>query len=271
MMRRIQLGALCAAALMSFAAQLSAGMITVTNGSYVSALAQHSTTNGVSVDSADLDIGTNTTLNVSTDNGAANTTTVSLLEVNGQTVLEVNADHQRSGLPYDAAITTLYFDFTATANTTFVASGFYNFVQPGAQAFIGLTLTDVTAVNPNPNDFNFLESNSDTLVANVQLGGMTSDFFIADGSLSGSLIAGRQYVLSGQMGIQALSGLDNDNGATADGQFRFVIGDANTTPPNAVPEPSSMLLYGIGSLALSIGTIRRRRRTLQNSSEEIIE
>lgn len=135
--------------------------------------------------------------------------------------------------------------FTIDANTSYTAGGSYS--NTGGVTYFGSQLYDATA------DVLLFESVQESHggVAAFTLGGTAGNFDNNfEGSLTGTLLAGHNYEWWSD--AYTLTGDSLDGGATASGGVTLTIGN--------VPEPSTMVLFGLGATGFSIASLRRRNK-----------
>ncbi|MEW4486662.1 PEP-CTERM sorting domain-containing protein [Thalassoglobus sp. JC818] len=229
-----------------------AGLVDVGGGSYIQASLRDGSSEAFLSDSGPLNFGPSKSHNISTA-GISSTVNVGSIAAQGNFVLNLTTNQVRTGMVADGAYMQFGLFFTPTVNVSYAASGFYTASLGSGNSSLLFYLFDTTDHSPL-----FQSALGSTGLASpyYTLGGMEGEFPYFEGSLTGTLIAGREYFLYGGMFMQASNG--GDNGDTANGAFRFVVSHPkyNKLPTNAIPEPTSFALFGIGS----IGLLLRRRR-----------
>lgn len=150
--------------------------------------------------------------------------------------------------------------FTADSNTTYDVSGSMLVADidgSSGKVFFHTSLFNVTT---NTLVFEFENQSESTPNESFTLGTNGGELYnFQYGTLTGSLVAGNQYSWQTDTYIKATP--DPDNGASATGFFKLIIG-GNIASTEPVPEPSSILT--LTGLALSFGAGNWwRRRKLQ--------
>jgi len=149
-------------------------------------------------------------------------------------------------------------EFTVDAATNYDASGFINVSDVGASlsglVFFRAFLRDVTNNVTLFDSFQHSENTHDENFILGELGG-DSKFDYMQGSLTGFLTTNVTYEWYSDMYLQAYP--DADLGASASGDFTLKLGDGGSF--NAVPEPASFAIWGLGALGVVIA--RRRKHT----------
>ncbi|MEW4486661.1 PEP-CTERM sorting domain-containing protein [Thalassoglobus sp. JC818] len=228
-----------------------ADLVNVNNASNVLANIYEGSTATYLDDSGPLDASTSTTLNVSNGNGIQSTVNYNVLTSQTQYIFDFTTDHARTGMVNDGAGTLVGLYFTPTVNVSYTASGFYTALLGSGYSSLSFSLTDTTDLSVL---FQSTLGSNGLASPYYTLGGMEGELPSFEGSLTGNLIAGREYIFQGYMSMQAVFG--EDNGDTANGAIRFVL--STPTDPEAVPEPATFALFGIGSIGLLLQ--RRRQR-----------
>lgn len=146
--------------------------------------------------------------------------------------------------------------FTVDADMTYNLSGTYSVTDvtsPGIVFFDAL-LYDLTA---GLQLFGSQTESRDTTNESLVLGVGGGDYFNAAhvGSVSGNLIAGRTYQLYFHAFTRAAAP-SGDGGAIATGNVTLQLGSG----VDAVPEPASLAMWGLGALGMAIQVRRRKRR-----------
>ena len=176
--------------------------------------------------------------------------------VGGQTVLSFDSNLKRVG--NRGAMASLAMGdlaFIANETTSYELSGYLNVtdIDEGKSGIVNL-YARLDDVDLGRELFRGEQSSMETHDAQLSLGGSGGDqVSVNDGSLTGTLIAGRRYSLEFAAIIRTDSEFypgDADSGATAVGNFTLKIG--------TVPEPNSAALC---SLLAPLGLIRRNRFT----------
>ena len=163
------------------------------------------------------------------------------------TGFDITLDHSRSAGPFKVAESVGGIIFSVDENVNYVASGSYTVVDSvvGRRVLFNASIFDFTdsselfksdqlSVTTSNESFTLGESGGD--ISNVDTG-----------SLTGTLLAGHDYIFSYQAFI--LSGATTSS-ATATGSF-------NLSFSQVIPEPSAALLFGSGFAVVGLASRRR--------------
>jgi hypothetical protein len=251
-MRAIQLAVACVAMLVATAGQVQAGMILYYNDFSISTDRMSEALVGLS--------GTHTT-----------TTATSLSDfttriATGDYELVIFFQQNSSGSDYDAAFAAL---------ATHISQGGLAIATDwtGDATHSAAFQTDFTG-GVNQTSFTVLDPALGTGLANpVTLTNPGWGVFSTDLSASGGTVAAQfanstGAVVVGNGGRTIWNGFTNDsfiNGSDGVQLYTNEINSVFAAPP-AVPEPSSLALFGIGACVAGLGSARRRRREKQQEA-----
>jgi hypothetical protein len=188
-------------------------------------------------------IPTHTTLNVTSDGGNINKTTIDWSSGDGQTIFSFDMDHYRPGTQYSRTETELEaggLKFTANSNEPYKLSGYYDATDVGAPGDLQMYV-ELKDLGTQATLFSNKQESNSTHNEQFALGSMGGDYVNSlSGSLAGDFIVGHSYLLTAVVFIEAYP--DRDSGVSALGNITLKIG--------TVPEPSTLLLIGIGAISL---------------------
>lgn len=145
--------------------------------------------------------------------------------------------------------------FTSLVDLQYELSGFHE--NSGGSSLFQVWLRDVTDPVSGP-------WVADTRIQTNGPGrfttdGLESDGYYRQGTLTGTIVAGRVYEFY-HWGATASSASD-DAGATAFGEVQLRL-----TRVNPVPEPASLMLFSLGTVGLAIGSRRKGSRFLTGAA-----
>lgn len=229
-------------------ASLEAGNITIVSGSM-----ETSANNTVGVPpTPDIVTASNPlSTTVETNDGAATNSTTYNFNNSG---FRISVDHARPATANSQVDSSWSgpIVFTLDQDEDYSISGTYGQSGLGRLIFY-MELTDVTGVPVNVfrNQQRSITLDSNTFTLGELEGQESAGGNFLEGSLTGTLLAGRTYQLAYQFVLQRWAA---NSAASADGFFELQIGDA---PVLGVPEPSTAMLALLG--VFGVGLIRRRK------------
>ena len=184
----------------------------------------------------------------------ANTSRVAFdFQESGQnSTLDFTWDHSIAGGTNDEAYGRAYVFLRPEVDLRYEVSGMYA-VNGAAASYQNTVLQDADFVNP-PLLSSFKESRS-TPNENLTVGSLVGGDFAnnVSGTLTGDLLAGQLYVFDSLWYLHAYT---DSAPSIATGNLRLSLSPMNTA---AVPEPSSLLLLGIGTCSVFARARRKKR------------
>jgi len=165
----------------------------------------------------------------------------------GQTILSYDMNHRRTGNQYSFVRTeNTRLEFTADSDEPYQITGYYNIAHVGRNGIASLQVRLIDQTDGVDRFWNWQTSVS-TKNEQFVVGGKGGDSTnVLQGSLTGNLIAGHVYNFYFKCVTSAYPA--TDSGASALGNITLTIG--------TVPEPSTLMLLGIGAISL-LGYRRR--------------
>lgn len=248
------------AVFIALATQSQAGLITVTSNNVTSSVGDGGTvpTSVASDTSSETSIPTIDTVSASVGANES-TTTYEFSQTTEAASLEFDWDHMRTGVARANAYSGVSLAFTANADATYDISAFYDMTGDHEIRFFAQLFDQTTGIVRLLRNS---QESKDTLDETFLLGETGGDESnLQEGSLTGSLASGHEYVLNFNMSIQAIDfglGGVTSTGATAEGSLNLTITESPAAQP--VPEPSTLALLGLGGLGLCGSRWRRKQQ-----------